>query len=576
MKRIILTLILLGGLTYALLPPSLRWYARHQYKEATFPTENLPLQKPVTIYTNDFQVPFIEAQTDRDLAVALGLVHAHYRLPQIELSRLIAKGELSKMAGPKANEIDHTLRILQFGKAAKDIISNYPPETLEWLQGYLDGLNHYIEKVDSKPWDLTLMHLDQMPPWTLEDLVAVFRMASSDVNWGFLFTFLGQAGNSEWKDIWNLYLHYSQGDTPSIIDGAIGMQERGSNSLVIGGRRSANGGGMIASDPHVSIFLPNLWFLVGYKSPSHHAVGFSIPGTPLITLGRNPSVAWGATNMYSVSSFLFELEEKDMNNLNTVEQSIPNRFTDPTKVQIRNSLYGPVISDSPLLTTEKNLALYWLGHQVSDEVTAFLKATRATNWNQFETAFHTYGVLGLNYVFTDKSGNVGYVPAYKQPLTQTSDKRLIYPTSEFSPAVIDQGKLYREYNPRRGFIASANNKPAQSDRDWGWFYAPNDRYIRQSELVQSKDKINLEDLKTLQLDTQSLSALSWVAWMKKNTQGPVQEHKLFKQLAAWDGTYDKYKIEPVIYELLKRELSTTVLRKKFHNTASIRQMEEAL
>jgi penicillin amidase len=575
MKKIALLIILIGGLTYAFVPLALRWYGRYQHQEAIFPTQGLPLQKSVTIYKNEYDVPFIEAQTDRDLAVALGLVHAHYRLPQIELSKLIAKGEISTMAGPKANEIDQTLRILQFGKAAKEIIAQYPPETLEWLQGYLEGLNYYIENVHPKPWDLTLMHIEPKR-WTLEDLVAVFRMASSDVNWGYLFTFLGQAENSEWKDIWNLYLHHSQGNSPTIIDGAIGMQERGSNSLVIGSKKSQSGAGMIASDPHVSIFLPNLWFLVGYKSPSHHAVGFSVPGTPMISLGRNPDVAWGATNMYSVSSYLFELEQKDIDSATTIEESIPNRFASDTKVKIRNSIYGPIISDSPLLKTKKPLALYWLGHQPSDEITAFLKATRAKNWDQFETAFHTYGVLGLNYVFTDRDGNVGYVPAYRQPLTKTNEKKLIYPTSEFTPAVIDQGSLSREYNPRRGFIASANNKPAQSERDWGWFYASNDRYIRQSELVQSKDKINMEDLKKLQVDTQSLSALSWVTWMKKNTSGPVQQHALFKKLETWDGTYDKFKIEPVIYELLKKELSTTVLRKKFHNTESIRQMEQAL
>ena len=99
------------------------------------------------------------AQTDHDLAFTLGLIHAHYRLPQIELSRLISQGEISTILGKPANKIDHTLKILQFGKAVDQIIQNYPKETLEWLQAYLDGLNHYISHTKDLPWDLKLRTL---------------------------------------------------------------------------------------------------------------------------------------------------------------------------------------------------------------------------------------------------------------------------------------------------------------------------------------------------------------------------------------------------------------------------------
>lgn len=572
MKKIIYIVLILA-IVIVPLPYILKYYGRYRHKEPEFPAHNLPLEKSVNIYINEYQIPFIEAQTDRDAAFSLGMVHAHYRLPQIEISRLIAKGELSSVVGPMANDIDQTLRILQFGKAAQDMIRNYPPDTLTWLKGYLDGINHYITHAHPLPWDMKLLHI-KPHLWTMEDLVTVFRMASSDVNWGYLFTFLGQAKNSEWSEMWNLYIHYSKGSIPSALEGVVGMQERGSNSLVIGGKKSASGSGMIASDPHVSIFLPNLWFLCGIKSPTYHAVGLTIPGTPFIAMGRNPDIAWGATNMYSLSSFLFELEPKDLTLTQTIEEKIPTRFGDDKTIKVRNSMYGPVISDSPLLEYHKDLALYWLGHQSSDEVSAFLRAGKAKNFDEFQKAFHTYGVLGLNYVFTDQKGNVGYVPAYRQPLTKTNDKKLIYKTNEFSPSIVDQNKLQRVYNPRRGFIASANNKPIETDRDWGWFYAPNDRFVRQNELIQSKEKVTVEDLKTLQLDVQSLSALSWIEWLKKNTTSIVHNHRLYKTLSQWNGDYDKNLIEPVIFELLKNELSATILRKKFNNTASIRQLEQ--
>lgn len=574
MKKWLYIVLILASGVWAF-PYALKEYAQFQHKEPAFPTQNLPLDKKVSVYLNEYQIPFIEAQTDHDLAFTLALLHAHYRLPQIELSRLISRGELSSVMGLPANGIDHTLRILQFGKAADSIIQKFPQETKDWLQAYVDGLNYYITNVKPLPWDTKLLHIHPKP-WTLVDLVTMFRMASSDVNWGYLFIFLTQANNNEWKNIWNLYIQHSQGSVPSGFESLLGMQESGSNSLVISKEKTGTPSSLIASDPHVNVFLPNLWFLCGYKSPTHHAVGMTIPGIPLITLGRNPSIAWGATNMYSISSFLFELEPKDISHLEISESSIPTRFMKDTKVKIRNSIYGPVISDSPLLKSKNPLALYWLGHQPSDEITAYLQATRSTNWSQFEKSFHGYSVLGLNYLYADIQGNIGYVPAFTQPQTKTIEKKTTYATSDFSPAVIDQAKLSRIYNPKQGFIASSNNRPVQVDRDWGWFYAPNDRVTRQSEFVRSKSKITLEDLKYLQVDTESLSALSWIDWMKKNTGATLQNNKFYQLLVNWDGRYDKEKIEPVVFELLIHELSNQLLQKHFQNTASIKQLQQSL
>src|SRR4051794_7204947 len=63
------------------------------------PDHGLPLGQAVVIHWNDHQIPYIEADTDHDLAVALGLVHAHLRLAQIELMRRLAQGRMSEMIG---------------------------------------------------------------------------------------------------------------------------------------------------------------------------------------------------------------------------------------------------------------------------------------------------------------------------------------------------------------------------------------------------------------------------------------------------------------------------------------------
>src|SRR5262249_37965578 len=79
---------------------------------AVIPSRGMPLQDPVIIRWNDSQVPWISAQSDRDCAVALGLVHAHLRIGQMEMLRRIAQGRTSEMFGPAAISADRILRTI--------------------------------------------------------------------------------------------------------------------------------------------------------------------------------------------------------------------------------------------------------------------------------------------------------------------------------------------------------------------------------------------------------------------------------------------------------------------------------
>ena len=74
---------------------------------ATLPRQAPGLAQPVTIRWNRHLVPWIEAESDTDLAYALGLVHGHLRGAQIEIMRLVARGRLAEIAGPIATDIDH-------------------------------------------------------------------------------------------------------------------------------------------------------------------------------------------------------------------------------------------------------------------------------------------------------------------------------------------------------------------------------------------------------------------------------------------------------------------------------------
>src|SRR5262245_25249081 len=96
---------------------------------AMLPVEGAPVSAPVRISWDRHQVPFVEAETDADLAFALGLVHAHLRLGQMELMRRLARGRISEIAGQFGLGIDRLVRTFDIARAVPEITATMPVAT---------------------------------------------------------------------------------------------------------------------------------------------------------------------------------------------------------------------------------------------------------------------------------------------------------------------------------------------------------------------------------------------------------------------------------------------------------------
>src|SRR5258705_2177366 len=100
------------------------------------PLKDAPVSRPVAILWDDHQIPFIEAQTDDDLAAALGIVHAHLRLGQMELMRRLAQGRLCEMVGRLGLGLDRLERTFDISPAVPPILASMPDEPRTWLQRF--------------------------------------------------------------------------------------------------------------------------------------------------------------------------------------------------------------------------------------------------------------------------------------------------------------------------------------------------------------------------------------------------------------------------------------------------------
>ena len=380
---------------------------------AAFPTNGLPLKAAVTIDWNGNQIPFITAQHDEDLAFALGLVHAHLRLGQMEVLRRIAAGRISEMAGPLTVDIDHALRILNFGRGAERTLAEMPADTRQWIDRFVQGINHYQGTVEELPHEFHLFGLKR-EPWTARDVLTVGRIAGTDVNWLAYFRLLKLREREDWPQLWQRLAKVGGDSTLSFsavtragrLERLLGIAARsGSNSWALAGRRSATGGALIANDPHLGITMPNLWILAGVKSPGFHAVGMMIPGVPFIAVGRNADIAWGGTNMRAASSDLYDISALPPGAIRSRSERIGVRWWADRTVEVRETSLGPVISDAPPLKWQGGpLALRWVGDERGDEITAMVKVMKARNFEQFRRAFATFAVSAQNMIYADTGG----------------------------------------------------------------------------------------------------------------------------------------------------------------------------
>src|ERR1700761_5716406 len=63
------------------------------------PLDHAPVSAPVDIRWDEHAIPFVTAESLPDLAVGLGVVHAHLRLGQMEMLRRVAQGRIAEMIG---------------------------------------------------------------------------------------------------------------------------------------------------------------------------------------------------------------------------------------------------------------------------------------------------------------------------------------------------------------------------------------------------------------------------------------------------------------------------------------------
>lgn len=163
---------------FALIAVSLFGYTK--YKKPSYDGE-VALQnisKKTTVYFDDYGVPHIYADTQKEAMTVLGYVHAQDRLWQMELMRRIAPGRLSELFGSKALPNDQFFAGIGIDENSEKAIAELDKNSDTYIlaNAYLDGVNQFIEN-GKTPLEFELVGVEK-EKYTLKDVYNIFGFMS--------------------------------------------------------------------------------------------------------------------------------------------------------------------------------------------------------------------------------------------------------------------------------------------------------------------------------------------------------------------------------------------------------------
>ena len=512
------------------------------------------LKGKAEVYFDERLVPHVFAENDGDLYFIQGYLHAKFRLFQMDLQTKAAEGRASEIAGSKAINYDRGKRRLGMKFAAENVLRTMEadPASKIVLDAYTAGINAYISSLTESQLPLEYKLLDFKPEkWSNLRTALLSRMMAEMLASGTETDLEYTSARSVFspEDFKLLYPQVDDSLMPIVPKGTVfdppgivpvapaaadslyirnpqpAVQEiekpdpnNGSNNWVVAGSKTQSGSPILCNDPHLELSLPSIWFEMQLTVPSGNSYGATIPGSPYVIIGFNDSIAWGITNSQRDVKDYYEIRFRD----DTKKEYWFDSSWRPTTQRIEEihvkggatvydtvayTHFGPVMYDASF-TTEyskgRNLAVRWVAHDAANEANTFYKLNRAQNYSDYLDAIKTYSCPGQNFVFASRSGDIAIWQQGKFPARWDQQGIYVMPGTDSSydwQGYIPQTENPHSLNPERGFLESANQRPADTSYPYfipGTYITP--RGIAIERKLNEMTGITPADMMKLQYD----------------------------------------------------------------------------
>lgn len=363
----------------------------------------------------------------------------------------------------------------------------------------------------------------------------------------------------------------------------------GSNNWVVSGAHTVTGLPLLSNDMHLDHSIPDTWYEAQLTAGDFNVAGVTLPGLPFVIAGHNAHMAWGFTDMYAdVQDVYVEQTQGDTYRtadgwrpFQHVREVIHVRGGHDVVLDVRRTVHGPVIT--PLLPHESRvLALRWTAYDPAAVTIPFYDIDSATNWEQFRTAFASFGGPPLNAVYGDTAGHIGYQAVGKVPLRPggLSGVPIADETHEWQ-GYIPFEQMPSSYDPPGGILATANARITPDDYpylltlDWGAPY----RNERIWKVLANKPKLSAADMLALQNDVQSeldQELAQRFAYAIDHAKNPSKrQRQAANLLRSWDGAVSIPSPAAAITDAARKALWPMLLEPKLGNDWEIYSWSES-
>jgi penicillin amidase len=552
------------------------------------------LQQPVRVMFEQDGTAHVVAQNDPDLFLAVGYVHARFRLFQMDLMRRQGEGRLSEVVGKAALDSDRFELQLGLLRTAQLEWSQADEETRVALTAYARGVNDRIDeakRTHQLPAMFTLLGY-QPQPWTPIDTLIVKGDMTQTLNFTDTPLVMELLDNSLGPDLTaslfpvlppNPQSPYDPGpyaSTPTVgpivamravtdseAATAAALYDRltalppgliatggDSNNWAVAGTKSASGGALLAGDPHLHLTLPSIWFQLTEDSPDYHTSGVSIPGTPVVLIGHNEHIAWSLTDAQDQQTFFYEEKEDSAHpgqyfwkgawqDYTTVSYDIPVLGGPTDHLTVKISAHGPVISERGITTS-----VWWAGNLPSQDFEVLMHIGQASNFQEFRDALRDWHSPTHNFVYADDQGNIGLISAGYYPLVAKGQPWLPMPgTGEYDvTGTVPYDDIPQVYDPPDGIVWSANQRQVGPDYPYyigtaSNFFDPGYRANEIHRVLSQDGKLSAADMMALQTDTRDYLASEITPLLVQALAGDQltpAEQQARDLLSSWDFRMD--------------------------------------
>ena len=417
------------------------------------------LTAPVTIVRDADGVPTITAQDRQDLAWALGFAHGQERFFQMDLERRDAAGELAALVGAKALPVDESHRQHRFRTLAERELALLTPSQRRFMDAYTSGVNAGLAHLSVRPWEYLLLGA-RPQPWTDEDSILTIDAMFFDLNQDgdnqrelniarlravvpkTLADFL-LAPAPRWEapmlgdatqpvpppDASAFELRKAPMQEVALARGAraVALADAantgvGSNGFAVGGTLTG-GAALLASDPHLALRVPNIWYRARLRYPDPadpermiDLNGVTLPGAPALVIGSNGHIAWGFTNSEGdwMDWVRVVLNPENPSQYKTPtgwativkhDETIHVKGAADTHMTVEDTLWGPIMGKDIDGTP---LALAWIAQDPRAVNLNLMKLETTTTVDQALALAPTIGIPPQNLVVADAQGDVGW------------------------------------------------------------------------------------------------------------------------------------------------------------------------